>query len=477
VTNQNALTSITAGGALAVLVLVVAWLGGLDAITIIMAGSALGALVLLVPALRRARAAGDLDASTVLGLAAGWLIILPIVGVVLLGGLERRLDVSRELVPVLPGWYQTALHVCLVLLMVVAAVLLARRLISDTRRVAVNTAGLFAILLWAVAWLASGLQGGRLLSLSGVTLLVCLTAATVLPRGRGACVGVGVFAVTLAVASGLLAAFQFGDATVPCRHECVLGSALTGALPNENLLGTTLLAAIPFAYLGFRGRVRTWLVLYLAGMAFATGSRGAMLVAVVVVATLFVLRPRLDADRPAPARAAIAGLLLGAAVLASVYIVFHDWGSSNSLTDRPGLWRVATEYIHDSALFGYGPDRWETLHEETGEIPRAAEHSTHNQWIDVLFNAGSVGAALLVAMMVAMIWSAGYARSAVLIALATVLLIGVTERAWSIGLADFASFSLIGLILLGPTRAAAPTRPRAKPARARPGRAVAVPSG
>jgi O-antigen ligase len=306
---------------------------------------------------------------------------------------------------------------------------------------------------------------------------VCLMAATVLPRGRGACVGIGIFGVTLAVASGLFAAFQFGDATVPCRHECVLGSALTGALPNENLLGTTLLAAIPFAYFGFRGRVRTWLVLYLAGMAFATGSRGAMLVAVVVAVALFILRPRLDADRPAPARAAIAGLLLGAAVLASVYIVFHDWGSSNSLTDRAGLWGVATEYIHDSALFGYGPDRWETLHEETGEIPRAAEHSTHNQWIDVLFNAGSVGTALLVAMMVAMIWSAGYARSAVLIALATVLLIGVTERAWSIGLADFASFSLIGLILLGPTRAAAPARLRAKQARARPGRAVAVPSG
>jgi hypothetical protein len=477
VMNRNALMSITVGAALAVVALIALRLTGLGAITVIMAGSALGALVLLVPALRQARTAGDVDGAAMLTFAAGWLISLPIVSVVLSGGLERRLDASRELVPVLPGWYQTAVHISMVLLMAVAAILLGSRLLSDTRRVRVHTAGLFAILLWAVAWLASGLQGGRLVSLSGVALLVCLMAATVLPRGRGACVGVGVFAVTLAVASGLLAAFQFDDATVPCRHECVLGSALTGALPNENLLGTTLLAAIPFAYLGFRGRVRTWLVLYLAGMAFVTGSRGAMLVAVVVVAALFALRPRLDADRPAPMRAAIAGLLLGAAVLASVYIISHDWSSSNSLTDRPGLWRVASDYIHDSALFGYGPDKWETLYKETGEIPRAAEHSTHNQWIDVLFNAGWIGVALLVAMMVAMLWSAGYARTGVLIALATVLLIGVTERAWSIGFADFASFSLIGLILLGPTRAAAPTRPTTEPARARPRRAVAVAPG
>lgn len=42
-----------------------------DAITIIMVGSALVALGLLVPAVKRARAAGDLDASAALTLAMG----------------------------------------------------------------------------------------------------------------------------------------------------------------------------------------------------------------------------------------------------------------------------------------------------------------------------------------------------------------------------------------------------------------------
>jgi hypothetical protein len=45
----------------------------------------------------------------------------------------------------------------------------------------------------------------------------------------------------------------------------------------------------------------------------------------------------------------------------------------------------------------------------------------------------------------------------VLIVLATVFLIGMGERAWSIGRADSTSFSLVALILLGPT--AAPARP------------------
>ena len=470
---------IVAGSALVALGLLVPWVAEQDPITIIMAASALVALGLLIPAVKRARAAGDLDASTTLTLALGWLASLPIVVVVLSGGLVRQLDASRELVPVLPGWYQDATHVSLALVMALAAMLLVKRLISETRRVTVHTAGLFAILLWAVAWLASGLQGGRLLSLSGVVLLVCLMAATVLPRGRGACVGVGLFGVTLAIASGVLAAFRFDVASVPCPHECVLGSALTGVLPNQNLLGTALLAVLPFAYLGFRGRARIWLVVYLAGMAFATGSRGAMLGAVIIVVALLVLRPRLDADRPTPARAATAGLLLTGAVLASVYVVQHESSSTySSLNDRPGVWRVASEYIQESPLFGYGPDRWETLYTETGEIPRAAQHSTHNQWVDVLFNAGWIGAALLVGMVVAMLRSAGYARPAVLIALATVFMIGTTERAWSIGAADFASFSLIALILLGPTRVEArDAGARARPARARPQRPVAVSPG
>ena len=420
-----------------------------------MGAGALGAAGMLVPTLRRARAAGDLDASALLVLALGWLVSLPIVVAVITGSVVKQMDDdTRELATVNPDWYEKAAYLSLALVMVLAAVLVVRRLISGGRSVTLHAAGLLAILLWGVAWLASGLQGGRLISLSGVALLVCLLAATVLPRGRGAAVGAGIFGVTLAIGSGLMAAVNLGDASVACRHECVLGPAITGLLPNENLLGTTLLATLPFAYLGFRSPGSVWLTLYVAAMAITTGSRSAMVIAIVVLLALLVVRPRLDAERAIPGRAAVAGVLVAVGVLASAYIVQRDWGASAySLTDRPQLWQVASEYVEDSPLFGYGPDKWETLYEETGEIPRAGQHSTHNQWMDVRFTAGWVGAALLAAIVTAMVWSAAPARAAVLTVLATIFLIGIAERAWATGLADFVSFSLVALILLGPVAA------------------------
>ena len=421
-------------------------------IKIIMAVGAIAAVGLLVRAIGRARAAGDLDASTAVTLALGWLVTLPIDVVVLSGGVVRRLGAWRELVPVLPGWYAPAVYLCQALVIAVALGLSLRRFLSERRLLTLHTAGLLALVLWAVAWLAAGLQGGRVVSLSGATLLACLVAATVLPRGRGAAVGAGVFGVTLAIASAVLVVFRYDIAFVPCRHVCVLGSALTGLFGNENLLATALVAALPFAYLGFRGRTRFWLTAYVAAMAFTTGSRGAMVTVVIVLVTLAVVRPRLDGAGRAPARTAVAGLVLIGALLASVYVLVHDWESSRvSLDDRPELWRVAADYRRESPIFGYGPDRWETLYAETGEIARTAQHSTHNQWVDVVFTAGWAGAALLVAMMVASVWSAGVARAAVLIVLATVFLIGIGERAWFIGRADFTSFSLVALILLGPT--------------------------
>jgi O-antigen ligase len=440
-----------------------------------MASGALVALWLLLDSIRGARAAGDLDASTALTLGMGWLFSLPIALVAIFGGFARRPDAFRQLTVVLPGWYETALQATTVLLAALAAVLLLNRLTSE--RVPVHTAGLLAIVLWAVAQLASGLSGEALLSLRGGALLVCLLAATVLPRGRGACLGAGIFGVTLAIASGLLAVFRYDVAfVVDCQNQCsVLGSALVGVLPNENLLGIALAAAIPFAYLGFRGRARTWFPLYLAAMAVATGSRTAALAAVITVVALLVVRPRLDAERGTPARAAIAGLLLAGAVFSSVYVTQRDWDPS-ALTGRPALWQVASDYVGDSPVLGYGPEKWAGLY-GSSEIPRDAARSAHNQWMDVLFAAGWVGAALLVSVLLAVLWTSGYARPGALIALAAIVMIGTTEGAWSIGAIDFMSFSFVALILMGPTRGGATSMAKESAAGSyRPVRASAQPA-
>lgn len=416
------------------------------AATIIMGAAALIALPLLVRSVRQARAAADLDASAALTLGMAWLASLPIALVTISGGLTRRLDAFRELVPILPGWYPSAVHGAMVLLAALATVLLVRRLAAES--VPIHAAGLLAILLWALAHLAAGLDGGRVLSLSGGVLLVCLLAATVLPRGRGAALGAGIFGVTLGVASAAVTVARPDVAFVPCRDVCsVLESSTSGVFPNENLLGLVLVAAIPFAYLGFRGRARAWFALYLALMASLTGSRTAMVAGIVTVIVLLVVRPQLDGNGRTPGRTAVAAVFLAAAVVGSVYIVRHDWDAT-ALTNRPTLWRVASEYIHESPWFGYGPEKWTSLY-ESSEIPRAAQRSAHNQWMDILFATGWVGAAVLVGMLLAIIWSSGYARSAVLVTLATILMLGTTEGTWLVGTLDLLSFSLVALILTG----------------------------
>jgi len=413
-----------------------------------MAGASVLALALLYRSLREARAARDLDAATALTLGVGLLVTLPIASVVASGGLVRRPDVLGELVAVFPSWYGEADRVAKMLLAALAGALLLRR--ATSKRIPVNTAGLFAIALWAVAQLASGLHGGRLLSLSSAVLLLCLAAATVLPRGRGACLGIGIFGVALAAASGLLAVLRNDAAfVVPCQDACS-GLGFTGVLPNENLLGIALAASIPFAFLGFRGRARYAFALYLAGMAIASGSRTAIVAAAIALVAVLIVRPRLDGLRREPGRAAIAWLVLAGALIASIYIPQHDWDPSE-LTNRPALWDVASDYIDDSPWFGYGPDRWASL-ATSSEIPRAAQRSAHNQWMDVLFVAGLVGAALLAAIVAAALVSAGRGRPGVALAAATILMVGTTEGAWSIGKLDLMSFSLVALILTGAAR-------------------------
>jgi O-antigen ligase len=413
-----------------------------------MASGAVIALALLARASRRARVARDLDASSALTLGMSWLISLPLAVVAITGSMTRRTDAFGQLVVLFPGWYPAADRLGLLLIAALAAVLLLRRVTSA--HVPVHAAGLLAIALVVMVHLASGLHGGRLLSQRGVVLLACLMAATVLPRGRGACLGAGIFGATLAIGSGVLAVFRHEAAfVIPCRDACG-GLGLSGLLPNEDLLGIVLAASIPFAYLGFRGRARDGLVLYLAGMAIATGSQTATVAAGVTVVALFIVRPRLDADRATPAQSAIAGLVLVGAVAATVYFPLHHW-SPSALTDRPLLWRVAAKYIHESPWIGYGQDKWPSLY-ESSEIFQAAQRSAHNQWMDVLFAAGGLGAALLVSVVVATLWSAGLARPGLALAVATIAMIGSTEGAWAVGTFDVLSFSLVALILTGATR-------------------------
>jgi O-antigen ligase len=415
------------------------------AVKIIMGGGSLIALGLLVSAIRRARAAGDLDGATALTLAMGWGPNVAVALVAITGGLTRRLDAFRQLTAFYPGWYVPADRLGMALTAALALFLLVRR--ATTVHVPVHAAGLFAIALWATAHLAGGLQGGHLITPRGAALLACLAAATVLPRGRGACLGVGIFSVTLAIASGALAVFRHGAAfVIPCEGSCG-GLGFTGLLPNPNLLGIVLAASIPFAYLGFRGRARAWFAVYLAGMTIATGSQTATGAAAIVLVVLLLVRPRLDADRVTAGPAAVAGVMLAGAVSASAVFPLHHWAPS-ALSERGLLWQVARTYIRESPWIGYGPDRWAGLY-DSSQIFQAAQRSAHNQWMDVLFTAGGIGAFLLVCLVAATLLSSGRAFPGAAITAATLVMIGATEGMWSVGTFDLMSFSLVALILTG----------------------------
>jgi O-antigen ligase len=427
-----------------------------------MAAAAILAAGLLAAALRQARAAGDLDASTMLTLGIAWLFNLPAAVAVASGEFQRRPDQFRQLVAVLPGWYEAASRLAMVAIAALAGLLLLRRLLMG--RAPLHAAGLIAIVLWTVAQLASALHGGEILSLGGFALLACLLAATVLPLGRGACLGAAIFVVTFAIAGGLLAVFRSDLAfTIPCEGACS-GLGFKGVFTNDDLAGVTLAAGVPFAYLGFRGRVRFWLTLYLLGMAVATGSRTALAAALVTAAVLLVVRPDLGSATPPPRRAAIAALFVAAAAAAAALLPLHHW-NPEALTGRPYLWQVAEHHIAKSPLVGYGPHTWETL-ADISQIPEATVRSTHNQWLDVLFVSGWIGAALFAAFLIAALASARQAWPGAAILVGAFFTLGAAEGVWRIGMIDYLSYSLVAVILTGsPFRrpASAHGEPRGEP--------------
>jgi N-acetylglucosaminyl-diphospho-decaprenol L-rhamnosyltransferase len=257
-------------------------------------------------------------------------------------------------------------------------------------------------------------------------------------------------ALVLAIMSGALAVFRQHVAfIIPCRGACS-GLGFTGVVPNENLLGIVLAASIPFVYLGFRGWTRIWFVVYLAGIAIATGSRTAVGASVITLLVLLIVRPSLETDRLGVGRKLLAWSTLAGAIAVSV-LISRIPEDTSALTGRPQLWAVASSYIARSPWFGYGPARWEQL-SETSEIPHAALRTSHNIWLDVFFVAGGVGAAFFIGGLVAVIVASGRARTGVVIALATIFMIGTTEGIWSIASFDFASFTFVTMLLMGAAR-------------------------
>ena len=107
--------------------------------------------------------------------------------------------------------------------------------------------------------------------------------------------------------------------------------------------------------------------------------------------------------QPGPAQLVLAGILLAVLILAGV-LMFADVGPQlerfintpegvqlTSLTGRDRIWAIAWEEWARNPVFGYGPGIWDERFRTS--IGMANATHAHNQFMDTLSRAGTVGAA------------------------------------------------------------------------------------
>jgi O-antigen ligase len=99
-----------------------------------------------------------------------------------------------------------------------------------------------------------------------------------------------------------------------------------------------------------------------------------------------------------------------------------------SMTGRDQIWAVAIEEWHANKLFGYGPGLWDEDFRASINMPNAT--SAHNQFMDTLARAGTVGAiTLVIYACVLLVLSVRYAKATRGLSLA--LFVGLLLRAIS----------------------------------------------
>ncbi len=439
--------------------------------TVLLIGIA--ALLAVIPwgmALARARAFGDWDLTATLVFSIGVLANLPTAVYVMSTGRPERLDPLGDVVIGFPQWVDQLGRLTSGLLLVGCAAFVFYRLF--VARAALNPAPLLAFVVVMSLALSDGLQGQQLLAPRQLTLLVVLLAASVARPGRPAFLGAASVAMLYTVLGGVEALIAPEAVFRDCRADnaCgVMGVLYSGVFTNENIFSLLVVVCIPLAWLGLRGRVRVVLACYLALMAVATGSRLAEVAAVVTLALLLLLRPRLPdeasrgTERVRAGRVMTALPVLGAAVVVGAVLPFHH-SRFGDLGIRATIWDMARHELSGSPLFGFGARAWPGKY-RSGEIPAAVSPSLHNQWMDVLYAGGIVALLLFAALLAYLLLrggSAGFPVAACV--LAPVLLASVLERPWSFGITNSMTFALVAATLLPVTalptairRAASPT--------------------
>lgn len=361
------------------------------------------------------------------------------------------LDAYGNVLTALPGWasqvqrgfYLVVLVGCMVTIVVRAA----------RPGTSVNVPALLVFLTAALSGWSASLHGDEPLRPYYLVTLAILAATSLAPRGAGVVVGLGTFCALAALCAGLTAVVVPDFSTFSCGPgKCgILGFNFRGFLDNENALALYFSLGMPFVYLTF-GWLRGWLLSsYLLFLVLLSGSRTGALAGILTYVLLIAVRP--DLRRPTASWSRIVPLLavLSLGLVGGLVLPFLV-DDPRTFTGRAHLWILARSSLSSATewMFGSGALGWQHVR-DAGLIDFSAVYSVHNQWLQVLYTTGLVGAALMAAALVLLVRQAGLRYASVIgCVLTPVVFLAITERPWSLDLVDWLSWALPGALLCYP---------------------------
>jgi O-antigen ligase len=395
-------------------------------------------LILILRSFRAAKASGFVTPTFVFGAVLVLLTNLTSTVSQFSGGRLEEYTELRQAIVELSGPAMMASRVLVPGLLIVASLYCLYRL--GRRQTPINIAALIFAMLLLVGAIAGVYQGFPFADGRSLGYLLVVIAVALAPRNRDILQGAAHGAGLLVGLSALVSLVDPTSASSICDlRKCgALGGLYNGVAFSFNEFGMLMAIAIPTLYFGL-SRGRLTFVLSAALLGFASGSRSAQLAIGVTLILLFLhhLAAR-KGKKPGSFLPITAALIAAACAVALPLIGLPE----SEFTGRVRLWNIGFDYFAESPLVGNGSDLWSSF-QSTGLIARASAYSTHNEFVDILFVTGLVGLVLFILATSNVIRhnKGNLGRVAMLVVPA--LILGSTERPWSLGYPDWLSWSFL----------------------------------
>lgn len=405
--------------------------------------------VLLLVVIRQLRQ-GQLpwDAGTGFILLLGWASLIPVVLNKFSDEVRHSWSYWGELVEVPTPVNPTVQSAIQYLLMGVSLLLLAHSTWSGAPR-RISLFGIAVIGTSVVAMAVDTSAYDSIIKGQPMVLMVILLAATFsTPSREGVVTGGALFALSVCTIGSFLGLVVPDKVFMDCRDKCsVVGELYMAATPHSNTLGLITAIGIPFVWLAFSGRIRIWLLIYIVANLVITGSRTAMFAGAVTFVVLILTNPTNRGEGVVGRWRPLLTFGIVAATAVAMVLPFTRQPDSFA-TGRGYLWRIALEQFERTPFLGSGLTTWDRFY-AAGEFGAAAAYSTHNQWLEVLLLAGSLGAVIFALGWATLIFGGDESRKFVVLPiLLTVALLSSTERPLSIGVVNTMTWVLVALVAL-----------------------------